>query len=161
MDIGPEQNGTWNSYSPACICYVLRYLLSPSAELLTLHRGACGLWLGWVGHRTQDTHLFCDAGNPRLMAAWAARARLNNSLAVSPHFGSGRDYPREMAASSHLSLTWASTPPRGYLSLHFMLQLRINFLKIQMYLYSLVFALSFHLFTFPVCPSHFHNLKSH
>ena len=88
MDIGPEQNGTWNSYM---------HLLSPSCCWHCTE--GPGLWLGWVGQ--SDTHLFCDARNPRLMAAWAARARLNNSLAVSLHLGSGRDYPHEMAASSH------------------------------------------------------------
>ena len=155
MDIGPEQNGTWNSYSPACICYVLRYLLSPSAELLTLHRGACGLWLGWVGH---STHLFCDAGDPRLMAAWAALARLNNSLAVSPHFGSGRDYPREMAASSlpHLEPRHHHEVISHYTSCS---SLWLTFWKYKCIFNSLCFVLpSLHS---SVCPSHFHNLKSH
>ena len=65
-----------------------------------------------------DTHLFCDAGLQRLLAAWAARAQ------VSPDSGSRRDYPHEMAASSH-SVSLIKTQ----LSLCFMLRMVINFLK--------------------------------
>ena len=47
-----------------------------------------------------DTHLFCEAGQAgtsRPGPVWAARARQRHS----PHLGSRRHYPHEMAASSH------------------------------------------------------------
>ena len=131
MDIGLEQNGTWNSYilhASAVSWDIFRH-----TQVADIAHGApsvlCAvdtdIWhhdiivTSW--HR--DTHLFCDAGLQRLLAAWAARAQ------VSPDSGSRRDYPHEMAASSH-SVSLIKTQ----LSLCFMLRMVINFLKDKRFL---------------------------
>ena len=122
MDIGLEQNGTWNSY-----------ILHASAVSWDIFRHTqvadIAHWAPWVLCAVDtdiwhhDTHLFCDAGLQRLLAAWAARAQ------VSPDSGSRRDYPHEMAASSH-SVSLIKTQ----LSLCFMLRMVINFLKDKRFL---------------------------
>ena len=122
-----QSNGHWTwtkrnlkLLHSTCICCVLRYLSSHSScrhcALGTLSTLCSGHWHLTSWHH--DTHLFCDAGLQRLLAAWAARAQL------SPDSGSRRDYPHEMAASSH-SVSLIKTQ----LSLCFMLRMVINFLK--------------------------------
>ena len=121
MDIGLEQNGTWNSYilhASAVSWDIFRH--TQVADIAHWAPVACAVDTDIWHH---DTHLFCDAGLQRLLAAWAARAQ------VSPDSGSRRDYPHEMAASSH-SVSLIKTQ----LSLCFMLRLVINFLKDKRFL---------------------------
>ena len=102
------------------------HLLCPEISFVTLKLPTLRIGPPWPVQWTLTsdimtswhTHLFCDAGLQRLLAAWAARAQ------VSPDSGSRRDYPHEMAASSH-SVSLIKTQ----LSLCFMLRLVINFLK--------------------------------
>ena len=124
-----QSNGHWTwtkrnlkLLHSTCICCVLRYLSSHSScrHCALGPRGLCsGHW-----HLTSwHSHLFCDAGLQRLLAAWAALGQL------SPDSGSRRDYPHEMAASSH-SVSLIKTQ----LSLCFMLRMVINFLKDKRFL---------------------------
>lgn len=125
-----QSNGHWTwtkrnlkLLHSTCICCVLRYLSSHSSCRHCAPWVACAVATDIWHH---DTHLFCDAGLQRLLAAWAALAQ------VSPDSVSRRDYPHEMAAvaaSSH-SVSLIKTQ----LSLCFMLRLVINFLKDKRFL---------------------------